>query len=56
LIHFYNDIDDWELYDLQKDPSEMNNIYNENLPLVDSLKNELRLLQEAYDDSIRFSY
>ena len=38
LIHFYgpgmrkdkgNDIDAWELYDLKKDPSEMNNVYND---------------------------
>ena len=28
LIHFYYDIDEWELYDLEKDPSEMNNVYN----------------------------
>ncbi|MCG8580123.1 MAG: sulfatase, partial [Bacteroidales bacterium] len=27
LIHFYYDIDEWELYDLQNDPSEMNNVY-----------------------------
>lgn len=27
LIHFYNDIDVWELYDLQEDPHEMNNLY-----------------------------
>ncbi|MEC3907215.1 sulfatase [Tamlana sp. 2201CG12-4] len=29
LIHFYYDIDVWELYDLDKDPSEMNNVYND---------------------------
>lgn len=28
LIHFYNDIDEWEMYDLKKDPHEMKNIYN----------------------------
>lgn len=56
LIHFYNDIDEWELYDLQNDPHEMNNIYEANLPLVDSLKHELRALQEQYDDSIRFVF
>ncbi len=28
LIHFYYDVDEWELYDLEKDPSEMKNMYN----------------------------
>jgi len=28
LIHFYYDIDEWELYDLEKDPHEMVNVYN----------------------------
>lgn len=28
LIHFYYDIDCWELYDLQADPQEVNNVYN----------------------------
>ncbi|MDE5851303.1 MAG: DUF4976 domain-containing protein, partial [Alistipes sp.] len=27
LIHFYNDVDEWELYDLKKDPHEMRNVY-----------------------------
>ena len=27
LIHFYNDIDVWELYDLQEASHEMNNLY-----------------------------
>ena len=27
LIHFYNDINWWELYDLQADPSEMQDVY-----------------------------
>ncbi|MBI6116031.1 sulfatase family protein [Salegentibacter maritimus] len=27
LIHFYDDIDVWEMYDLQEDPNEVNNIY-----------------------------
>jgi len=29
LIHFYHDIDTWELYDLQRDPQEMNNLIND---------------------------
>ncbi len=28
LIHFYYDSDTWELYDLEEDPSEMNNVYD----------------------------
>lgn len=27
LIHFYNDVDEWELYDIEKDPHEMTNQY-----------------------------
>lgn len=29
LIHYYYDIDEWELYDIQTDPLEMKNVYNE---------------------------
>lgn len=29
LIHFYYDSDTWELYDLQEDPSEMHNLYDD---------------------------
>ncbi len=29
LIHFYYDIDEWELYDLQTDPNEMHNVYSD---------------------------
>ncbi|MFB9056893.1 sulfatase [Mariniflexile ostreae] len=29
LIHFYNDINEWELYDMNKDPKEMVNVYGE---------------------------
>jgi len=39
LIHFYYDIDEWELYDLEKDPMEVNNVYND--PAYSSVKEEL---------------
>lgn len=29
LMHFYYDIDEWELYDLEKDPDEMKNVYDD---------------------------
>ena len=28
LIHFYNDIDQWEMYDMKADPQEMRNVYD----------------------------
>lgn len=57
LIHFYNDIDHWELYDLQNDPSEMNNIYGNSgtEEITAELKAEMLRLQEQYDDPVRFS-
>ncbi len=29
LIHFYNDVDEWELYDMNKDPQEMMNVFGD---------------------------
>ena len=29
LIRFYDDVDEWELYDLENDPNEMVNVYSE---------------------------
>ncbi len=28
LIHFYNDVDEWELYDMEKDPQELKKVIN----------------------------
>ena len=53
LIHFYNDIDEWELYDLKKDPKEMKTVYNEpaNAGIVKKLKAELKQLRKKYKDN-----
>jgi uncharacterized sulfatase len=53
LIHFYNDIDDWELYDLKNDPYEINNVYRskEYQHLTDSLKIELNKIKKFYRDT-----
>lgn len=52
LIHFYNDIDHWELYDLQNDPSELHNLYGKPEYAVEQqrLRKELVRLQEQYGD------
>ena len=53
LIHFYYDIDAWELYDLQQDPHELNNVYSDPAyaDIVKQLETELRRLQKRYGDS-----
>ncbi|HEC03866.1 MAG TPA: DUF4976 domain-containing protein, partial [Phycisphaerales bacterium] len=53
LIHFYNDIDEWELYDLAKDPREMKNVYGEAsyADIVKELKSELKRLRKKYKDA-----
>ena len=44
-------MDEWELFDLQNDPNEMFNIYNEvDVSLVDELKSKLIDLQKKYQD------
>ena len=29
LAHFYYDVDEWEMYDLEKDPDEMKSVYDD---------------------------
>jgi len=52
LMHFYNPVDGWELYDLKKDPYEMTNIYSrsEYQSVVADLKSRLKALQVKYKD------
>ena len=58
LIHFYNNIDKWELFDLQEDPMEMNNLYGktgyENI--THQLEKELIRLQKQYQDTNAMSF
>ena len=50
LMHFYYDIDEWELYDLEKDPTEMINLYGQKEYEEVQKKMHLRLseLREKY--------
>ena len=53
LIHFYYDMDVWELYDLEKDPSEMNNVYgdSEYAEVQKELHKKLEELRVKYEDN-----
>ena len=53
LIHFYNDIDEWEMYDLKKDPQELHNVYEESA-YADKQEELMTLLhetQQTYQDT-----
>jgi len=53
LIHFYYDIDEWELYDLAKDPDELKNLYGDPsyAQVVKKLKAELAKLKKEFGDT-----
>ncbi|MBN1818508.1 MAG: sulfatase-like hydrolase/transferase [Sedimentisphaerales bacterium] len=53
LMHFYYDIDAWELYDLQKDPREMNNVVDDPAyaTIRMELTSELYRLKAHYGDT-----
>ena len=53
LIHFYYDIDEWELYDLEKDPQEIQNIYDdpEYSEVKEMMHQRLTEMREKYGDS-----
>jgi arylsulfatase A-like enzyme len=55
LMHFYYVIDEWELYDLEEDPEERHNMYDDpaNAALVQELKERLYALRTEYKDPVR---
>jgi arylsulfatase A-like enzyme len=56
LIYFHK-LDQWELYDLQKDPGEMRNVYRDPsyAKTVESLKKELQRLKKEFKDDDQFA-
>ena len=53
LIHFYNDVDEWEMYDMTADPKEMHNVYND--PAYAAKREQMHTLltqiQQEYQDT-----
>lgn len=58
LIHFYNDIDCWELYDLENDPHELRNLFGDPAYAGEqnALFEKLGRLQREYGDSLAMRY
>ncbi len=53
LIYFYEkDVDQWELYDLEKDPQEMHSVYRDPAyqDIMRKLKVDLKTLRDKYQD------
>jgi len=46
-------VDEWELYDMEEDPSEMNNIFGKpgNEKITEELTRKLYELKDAYGDT-----
>ena len=53
LVHFYYDINEWELYDRKKDPQEINNVISDPAytEVVIELKEKLAEMRLEYKDS-----
>tara|TARA_B100000809_G_scaffold264243_1_gene319556 strand:- start:9401 stop:11035 length:1635 start_codon:yes stop_codon:yes gene_type:complete len=53
LIHFYYDVDEWELFDRKKDVNEMTNVYHDPAyaAVVKEMTNKLAVLRIKYKDS-----
>ena len=53
LVHFYYDVDEWELYDRNKDPLELRNEINNTqyAEIIAQLRQDLEELREFYGDS-----
>jgi arylsulfatase A-like enzyme len=52
LVRFYKRVSSWELYDLQKDPNEMHNLYKQTQykKIIAEMKAQLNQLIDEYDD------
>ncbi|MEP6260209.1 MAG: sulfatase [Gillisia sp.] len=53
LMHFYDDIDEWEMYDLENDKQELTNIYND--PDYTEIRKELHQTLESLQKNYQVS-
>ena len=53
IIHFYHDVNEWELYDRKKDPNEVNNVIDdaEYALVLNEMKQKLKETRKKYKDS-----
>ncbi|MBB6460453.1 sulfatase family protein [Flammeovirga kamogawensis] len=53
LIHYYYDVDEWELFDRKNDPNELKNVYDDPVykAVVEKMKKDLAALRVKYKDS-----
>lgn len=53
LIHFYNDIDEWEMYDMKNDPDEMDNVFGnpDYAEVQEEMMSLLKETQQKYGDT-----
>ena len=54
LIHYYYNMDHWELFDLKNDPDEIQNLYKQDryAAITSNLKKEIKRLQVKYQDTM----
>ena len=57
LVHYYYDVDEWELIDRIQDPQELRNVYDDPTyaPVVAELHRKLEELRKQYGDSAEIS-
>jgi arylsulfatase A-like enzyme len=53
LIHFYYDVDEWEMYDLETDPHEMHSVYGDPQysDVQEMMHEKLQEVRKKYHDS-----
>ncbi len=58
LVHFYSEGGQWELYDLKRDPSELNNIYGKkgSEKITAMMMEKLIALQKEYNDTAALEF